>query len=98
MKKIIFLIQLIAVVILFSPHAYADDDSGHRGHGWGHHGHHREYYYQQPEVRYYQQPPVRYYQQPEVRYYPQPPVRYYQQPPVIYNQPQYPNNSLRLSW
>lgn len=74
MKKLLFLIQLTAAVILFSPLSYADDDDddwGHHGHGWGHHHHHD--YYPQPQVNYY-------YQQPEVRYYQQPPVRYYQQP------------------
>jgi hypothetical protein len=80
MKKLLFLIQLTAAVILFSQQSYADDDWGrhghgrghHRhGHGWGHHHHHD--YYPQPEVHYY-------YPQPEVRYYQAPPVRYYQQP------------------
>ncbi|MBL6987307.1 MAG: glycine zipper 2TM domain-containing protein [Methylobacter sp.] len=84
MKKLLLLIQLTAVVILFSPLSYADSDSGHRGHGWGHHKHHKHHrhyddYYVQPQVRYY-------YPQPEVRYYQQPPVRYYQQP-------QYSNDS-----
>lgn len=97
MKKILFLIQLTAAVILFSPLSYADyDNYGQRGRGWGgqeyEHHHHRHHHYQQPEVRYYPQPPVVYYPQPPVRYYPQPPVQYYPQP-----QP-YPNNSLRLSW
>ncbi|MDO9169542.1 MAG: hypothetical protein Q7U18_10735 [Methylobacter sp.] len=82
MKKLFFLIQLTAAVVLFSPLSYADDwghrghGGGHRGHGWGHHGrhgHHHDDYYVQPQVNYY-------YQQPEVRYYQQPPVRYYQQP------------------
>lgn len=69
MKKLLFLIQLTASVILFSPLSYADSDSGHRG--WGrHHHHHRHHYdddyYVQPQVNYYyQQPPVRYYQQPQ---------------------------------
>ncbi len=76
MKKLLFLIQLTVAVILFSPLSYADSDSGHRGHGWGHRHHHHHYdddYYVQPEVHYY-------YPQPQVRYYQQPPVRYYQQP------------------
>jgi len=74
MKKLFFLIQLTAAVILFSPASHADDGwehhGHHRGHGWGHHRH----YYPRPEVHYY-------YPQPEVYYYPQPPVRYYSQPP-----------------
>lgn len=76
MKKLLFLIQLTAAVILFSPLSYADDDDwGHHGHGWGHHHHHHHHhdYYPQPEVHYY-------YPQPEVHYYQAPPVRYYQQP------------------
>jgi len=72
MKKLLFLIQLTAAVILFSPVSYADDDDwGHRGHGWGHHHHHYDYYPQPIVQYYYPQPPVQYYQ---------PPVRYYQQP------------------
>jgi hypothetical protein len=78
MKKLFFLIQLTAAVVLFSPVSHADDNEWehhghHRGHGWGHHGHHH-HYYPRPEVHYY-------YPQPEVYYYPQPPVRYYSQPP-----------------
>ena len=77
MKKLLFLIQLTAAAILFSPLSYADDDNwGHRGHH-GHHGHHHDYY-PQPQVRYY-------YPQPEVYYYQQPPVRYYQQPQPRYS-------------
>jgi hypothetical protein len=82
MKKILFLIQLTAV-ILFSSAAYAGDGhwghhghGGHHhhghGHGWGHHHHHR------PQVYYYPQPQINYYPAPQINYYPQPPVRYYQ--------------------
>jgi hypothetical protein len=72
MKKMLFVIHLIALAILYSPASFADRDH----HGWRGHGHHHHHYdyYPQPEVRYY-------YPQPEVRYYyPRPPVRYYQQP------------------
>lgn len=77
MKKLLLLIQLTAAAILFSPQSYADDDSGHRGHGWGHHHHHHHHhhydYYPEPEVHYhYAQPEVHYYQQPQVHYYEQP--------------------------
>lgn len=73
MKKLLFLIQLTAAVILFSPLSYADDDDWEpHGHGWGHHHHHHYDYYPQPIVQYY-------YPQPPVQYY-QPPVRYYRQP------------------
>ena len=77
MKKLFFLIQISAAVILYSSISYADDDDhGWRGNGYehhrgghhGHHGHHREHYYPQPQVNYY-------YVEPQVRYYPQPPVR-----------------------
>lgn len=78
MNKLLFIIQITAAVILFSPLSYGDSDSGHRG--WGHHRHHHrrhhyvdDDYYEQPRVRYY-------YQQPPIQYYQQPPVRYYQQP------------------
>lgn len=89
MKKLFFLIQLSAAVILYSALSYADDDDhGWRGYGYehhhgGHHGHHGEFYYPQPQVNYY-------YVEPQVRYYPQPPVRYYSQPQVVYypQQPQ----------
>jgi hypothetical protein len=70
---LLFLIQLTAAVILFSPLSYADDDDwGHHGRGWGHHHHHHHDYYPQPQIIYYQQPEVYYYQQPPVRYYQQP--------------------------
>ena len=36
MKKLLFLIQLTAAVILYSSVPYADDD----GYGWRGHGHH----------------------------------------------------------
>ncbi|MDD4905225.1 MAG: glycine zipper 2TM domain-containing protein [Methylobacter tundripaludum] len=81
MKKLLFLIQLTAVVILFSPMSYADDDDwGHHGHGWGHHHghHHDDYYYPQPQINYYPQPQVNYYPAPQINYYPQPQVNYYQ--------------------
>ncbi len=79
MKKSLFLIQLTAIAVLFSPLSYADDDDhdwGHRGHGWGHHGHHD--YYPQPQIHYYPQPQIHYYPQPQIHYYPQPQVNYYQ--------------------
>ncbi|WP_027150855.1 glycine zipper 2TM domain-containing protein [Methylobacter tundripaludum] len=81
MKKLLFLIQLTAVVILFSPMSYADDDDwGHHGHGWGHHHghHHHDDYYPQPQINYYPQPQVNYYPAPQINYYPQPQVNYYQ--------------------
>jgi len=79
MKKLLFLIQLTAAVILYSSISYADDDDhgwghhGHGHHGWGHHGHHREHYYPQPQINYYPQPQINYYPQPQVNYYPQQP-------------------------
>lgn len=74
MKKLLFLIQITAAALLFSPLSYAHGDSGHPGHGWGHHRHHHHHdYYPREEVHYH-------YAQPEVHYYQQPPVRYYQQP------------------
>ena len=76
MKKLLFLIQLTAAVILYSSLSYADNDHGWRGHGHhggGHHGHHRENYYPQPQINYYPQPQINYYPQPQVNYYPQQP-------------------------
>ncbi|MBM4207346.1 MAG: hypothetical protein FJ190_04785 [Gammaproteobacteria bacterium] len=84
MKKIITIIQIIAVAALFSSAAFADDDDwdddgyGRRrcdrqyGHqGWG--GYPRQQvnnYYPQPQANYYyEQPPVTYYQ-PQPQYYP----------------------------
>ena len=87
MKKLLFLIQLTAAVILYSSISYADDDDhgwghhGHGHHGWGHHGHHREHYYPQPQINYYPQPQINYYPPPQVNYYPQPQVNYYPQQP-----------------
>lgn len=85
MKKILFLIQLSAAVILCSSISYADDDDhdwgGHGHHGRGHHGHHREYYYPQPQINYYPQPQINYYPPPQINYYPQPQAEYYPQQP-----------------
>ena len=88
MKKILFLIQLSAAVILYSSISYADDDDhdwgGHGRHGrggHGHHGHHREYYYPQPQINYYPQPQINYYPPPQINYYPQPQAEYYPQQP-----------------
>ena len=92
MKKLFFLIQLTAAVILYSSLSYADDDHGWRGHGhhgWGHHGHHREQYYPQPHVHYYPQPQIHYYPQPQVYYHPQPQIHYYPQPDYYPQQPRY---------
>jgi hypothetical protein len=77
MKKIFFLTQLLAAVILYSSISYADGDDygwrGHGHHGWGHHGRFRGNYYPQPQINYYPQPQINYYQQPQVNYYPQQP-------------------------
>jgi hypothetical protein len=89
MKKLFFLIQLTAAVILYSSISYADDDDhgwrGHGHHGWGHHGHHRERYYPQPQINYYQPPQIIYYPQPQIAYYPQPQTIYYPQQPRYSN-------------
>ena len=88
MKKLLFLIQITAAVILYSSISYADHDHGWRGHGHhgrGHHGHHHEHYYPQPQVNYYySEPQVHYHPRPQVHYYPQPQVHYYPQPQVEY--------------
>jgi hypothetical protein len=86
MKKLLFLIQLSAAVILYSSISYADGHHGrgHHGyghHGWGHHGRHHGHYYPQPQINYYPQPQINYYPAPQVNYYPQPPVNYYPQQP-----------------
>ena len=82
MKKLLFLIQLTAAVILYAPLSYADDYGwrGHGHHGRGHHGHYREHYYPQPQIIYYPPPVVHYYPQPQVHYYAQPQPEYYPQP------------------
>ena len=76
MKKLLFLIQLTAAVILYSSLSYADDyddfDHGWRGHGH-HHGHHHRHYYPQPQIIYYPPPQIYYYPQPQIIYYPQRP-------------------------
>lgn len=92
MKKLFFLIQLTAAVMMYSSISYADrDDHGWGGyghHGRGHHGHYRGNYYPQPQINYYPQPQIIYYPPPQVNYYPQPQVNYYPQPPRYsgYNQ------------
>jgi len=86
MKKLLFLIQLTAAVILYPAisHADDDDDRGWGGRGYGHHGHHgrhHEHYYPQPQINYYPQPQINYYPPPQVNYYPQPQANYYPQQP-----------------
>ena len=83
MRKIAYLLSIIAVVVLFSTAAFAyDDDDWDEGYGrphcnrngWG--GYPQQQvnnYYAQPQA-YYQQPPVAYYQ-PEPQYY-QPQAQY----------------------
>ena len=88
MKKIVYLIQLLAVALLFSSAAVAhDNDWGWRGYGWGHHrhGHHGwggyprrqiNNYYPVPQANnYYQQPPA--YYQPRPQYFPSRPYYNY---------------------
>jgi hypothetical protein len=79
MKKIIYILHIIAVAALFSTTAFADDDDwdgdgdGYprcNRNGWG--GYPQQQvnnYYPQPQANYYQQPPVAYYQ-PQPQYYP----------------------------
>lgn len=97
MKKKFYLIQILAVAVLFSSAVLADDDwGGHGHHGWGHHdgghhgwghhghhgwGHHGGYGYPNQQVN-------NYYPQPQENYYYQQPQQYYQQPPVNYYPPQ----------
>lgn len=74
MKKYLFLIQLAAAAMLFSPLSYADGHGwGHgHGHGWGHHHHHHhghDHYYPAPQINYYPAPQINYYPQPQVNYY-----------------------------
>ncbi|MFA6162407.1 MAG: glycine zipper 2TM domain-containing protein [Methylobacter sp.] len=52
MKTLLFLIQLTAVMALYSPSSYAD-----HGHHGRHHKHHHDDYYEEPAPRHYSQPP-----------------------------------------
>jgi len=58
MKKLFVVIQITAIVAVYSSSSYASGG----GHGKGHHKHHHD-----------QNEETRYYPQPETRYYPQPP-------------------------
>ena len=71
MKKLLFLIQIIALAALYSSSSYASGGHG-RSHGRGHHKHHR--------------PPERHNYHEEIRNYPQPAARYYPEPPRQYDQ------------
>jgi hypothetical protein len=91
MKKIVYLIQLLAVTVLLTTPAFADDDDWDRGgdgwghhrehHGWGHHhghGHHGWGGYPRQRVNNYYPVPQQanyYYQEP--RAYSQPMPQYY---------------------
>jgi hypothetical protein len=94
MKKIAYLIQLLAVTLLFSSAAVAHDhDWGWRGYGWRqHHGHHgwehRHGHY--GWGGYPRQRMDIYYPVPQANYYYQQPRAYYQPRPQYYpSQPQY---------
>jgi hypothetical protein len=92
MKKIAFLIQIVAVIVLLSSTAFAHDHHWDRHeHGWGHHhrghhhhGHHHGWggYPGRQVNNYYPQPQANYYYQQPPTYY-EPRQQYY--PP----QPQY---------
>jgi len=72
-KKLLFLIPLIAVVMSYSTYAPADDDDDGYRYSQPIGGYYREeiIYYPQPQVQNYSPPPQVNY------YYPQPPVNYY---------------------
>ena len=59
MKKLLFLIQLIAMIALSSSTTYASGGHGN-GHGKGHSKHHHKHYYPQPVERVYYQPQPHY--------------------------------------
>jgi hypothetical protein len=90
MKKLLYILQIIAFSMLYSASAMAWD---HHGGGWGHHGwghhhghhgwgrHHGHHGWRRPQVNNYYYPapqPNYYYQQPPVAYAPPPP------PPPVY--------------
>lgn len=74
----LFVMQLIAMVMLYSASSsvFADDDEWYEHH---HHHHHRPYY--REVIKYYPVPRPRPYYREVVRYYPQPQPRYYAPPP-----------------
>jgi len=59
MKKLLFLIQLVALAAVYSSPSYASGGHGKK-HGRGHHKHREvvveRHYYHEPEVRYYPTP------------------------------------------
>ena len=85
MKKLMFLIPLITVMMSYSSYVSADDDDGYRySQPMG--GYYREeiIYYPQPQIQYYSAPPQVNY------YYPQPPINNYPpqpEPNGYYHQP-----------
>jgi hypothetical protein len=60
MKKLLFIIQLAALVAAYSSPSYASGGHG-KGHGRGHHKHREviveRHYYHEPAARYYPAPP-----------------------------------------
>jgi hypothetical protein len=89
-KKLMFLIPLITVMMSYSSYVSADDDDYYDDdHGYRYsqpRGGYREeiIYYPQPQIQYYSAPPQVNY------YYPQPPVNYYPpqpEPNGYYDQP-----------
>lgn len=94
MKKIAYMIQLLAVTALFTTSAFADDDDwGRRGHGREHHGWEHHYGHSHHGWGGYPRQRVNnYYPQPQANYYYQQPPAYYQPRPQYHPpQPQYNN-------
>ena len=73
MKKLLFLIQIIAVAFLYSSSTYAS--GGHeRGNGWKH-GHYKQKHHHRPPERHYYHEEIHYIPvpAPQARYMPAPP-------------------------
>ncbi|MCL7421684.1 MAG: hypothetical protein M8364_12350 [Methylobacter sp.] len=79
MKKLLFIIQLAALIAVYSSPTYASGGHG-KGRALGHYKHKHKHRPVVIEKHYYHEE-VRHYPQPEVRYHPAPP------PPPQYSRP-----------
>jgi hypothetical protein len=80
MKKLLFIIQLAALVAVYSSPTYASGGHG-KGRALGHYKHKHKHKHRPVVIeKHYYHEEVRHYPQPEARYYPAPPPPQYSRP------------------
>jgi hypothetical protein len=74
MKKLLLLLQILAIAALYSPASFASGGHGH-GHGWKHHKKKHHHHRRPVEIHHYHEE-IHHYPAPQVGYVPAPPRRY----------------------